>query len=430
MNKGINNTSKCVYYLMLITALFFSLFGLLCESNPLSSINGVLTIYKSNAALITDLIGVGGLGGAFLNAGTTMLFAVMVMKFADIDFNGASIGCAFIVCGYAFFGKNLVTAIPIVLGSYICSRVKKVPFKTYSNMSLFTTCLGPFVTYIATNTIIEFSFIRIILAIFIGVFFGFVVPLVGSLTAKFHNGMLIFNIGLASGIVSTVVTGILKNFGYEFNSVLVWTFEYKKNILIFIIFLLFIYLITGIYLGGLKNYKNIFKHTGQTSGDADYVELEGFATALINMSLNGFITIIYLLIINADINGVTLSGIVTICGFGAYGMNPFNIIWAWVGIVFISFVSVWNINDPAIILAAMYCTCICSIAGKYGPIWGIIAGILHVSVAKYAAFNYGYLNLYNNGYSAGVVCIVLLPVIEYVNGIISSKNNNHDKTQK
>ena len=51
-------------------------------------------------------------------------------------------------------------------------------------------------------------------------------------------------------------------------------------------------------------------------------------------------------------------------------------------------------------------------AGQFGWKWGIAAGVIHASVVLNTGFLHGGLNLYNNGFSAGLVCIVLVPLIE------------------
>ncbi len=43
---------------------------------------------------------------------------------------------------------------------------------------------------------------------------------------------------------------------------------------------------------------------------------------------------------------------------------------------------------------------------------GILAGMLHVAIATCTSQMYGGLNLYNNGFSAGWVAIIMVPVLE------------------
>ena len=53
-------------------------------------------------------------------------------------------------------------------------------------------------------------------------------------------------------------------------------------------------------------------------------------------------------------------------------------------------------------------------AGKFGPVVGIIAGYLHSSVALNVGIVYGGMNLYNNGFAGGIVAIFLVPVVQSI----------------
>ena len=71
----------------------------------------------------------------------------------------------------------------------------------------------------------------------------------------------------------------------------------------------------------------------------------------------------------------------------------------------------FNINDPAIQLAALFGTALSPIAGKFGWQWGVVAGFIHSSVVLNVGYLHGGFNLYNNGFAAGLVSAVLLPII-------------------
>ncbi len=62
-------------------------------------------------------------------------------------------------------------------------------------------------------------------------------------------------------------------------------------------------------------------------------------------------------------------------------------------------------------LAALFGTTLAPIAGRFGWHWGIVAGFEHSSVAQTVGQLHGGLVLYNNGFTAGLVAAVLLPVM-------------------
>jgi hypothetical protein len=70
-----------------------------------------------------------------------------------------------------------------------------------------------------------------------------------------------------------------------------------------------------------------------------------------------------------------------------------------------------NAHDPSLILAALFATTLAPIAGRFGWYWGIAAGLVHSSVALNVGYLHAGLNLYNNGFAAGIVAAVLVPII-------------------
>lgn len=70
------------------------------------------------------------------------------------------------------------------------------------------------------------------------------------------------------------------------------------------------------------------------------------------------------------------------------------------GVYLASFTKTWAINQPSPILALLFSTTLAPVAGRFGPVAGIIAGYLHSSVALNVGIVYGGMNLYNNGLPA------------------------------
>jgi hypothetical protein len=115
--------------------------------------------------------------------------------------------------------------------------------------------------------------------------------------------------------------------------------------------------------------------------------------------------------VRGDLNGPTIGAIFTIVGFAAYGKHPRNIIPIMLGVFVGSLFKPWNPSDPSIQLAALFGTTLAPIAGRFGWHWGIVAGFVHSSAALSVGTVHAGLNLYNNGFAAGIVASVLVPVI-------------------
>src|SRR5260370_35575588 len=71
----------------------------------------------------------------------------------------------------------------------------------------------------------------------------------------------------------------------------------------------------------------------------------------------------------------------------------------------------WTASDPSVTLAALFGTTLAPIAGRFGWQWGIVAGVVHSSAALRVGPLHAGLDLYNNGFAAGRVASLLLPVV-------------------
>ena len=90
-----------------------------------------------------------------------------------------------------------------------------------------------------------------------GDFYGFVMPPLSMHTASMHLGYNLFNVGFSGGILAFAIVCILRAFGMESDSVLIW--KEGQNIYIgtglflyFLIAIVFGFLISGRKIGGLK----------------------------------------------------------------------------------------------------------------------------------------------------------------------------------
>ncbi|WP_448831750.1 DUF1576 domain-containing protein [Camelimonas sp. ID_303_24] len=129
------------------------------------------------------------------------------------------------------------------------------------------------------------------------------------------------------------------------------------------------------------------------------------------MGVSGFIGMAYVLLVGSDLNGPVIGAILSIVGFAAFGKHPRNFVSVMAGVFIGSLAKPWNAADPSIVLAALFGAALAPIAGRFGWHWGIVAGFLRSSAALSVGVVHGGLNLYNNGFAAGIVASVLEPVI-------------------
>ncbi len=408
MNKEMRFDSK--YTFVVIFSLTQILFGF--TQNSLDEIlSGLRSIVTSPSTLITDYIGLSNMGAAFVNAGLVSLACIGLLYMLKQSLNGPLMAAILTISGFALFGKNLFNIWFILLGTYAYSRYKKEKFNKYLVPAFFGTAMAPAVSEIAFTKSLPLAF-SLPLAIGFGLLLGFLIAPLASSLINVHQGFNLYNIGFTAGMIGLVFVSIIRSFGYVPTSQFVWTSGNNPTLSVYLLGLFLVILITGFLINNksFKNYGKLLKHSGKLI--TDFVQLEGFGVSLINMGLMGILSTSYILLINGDLNGPTIGGIFTIAGFSLFGKHPRNILPIFLGVTIGSIVKVFAINDPAIQLAALFGTALAPIAGKYGWQWGIVAGFIHSSVALNVGYLHGWLNLYNNGFAAGLSAAVLIPIIE------------------
>ncbi len=397
-----------ILWIILFYAITFIGFGVLIES-PVEIMNGLVRIVTTRDALITDYIGVGGAGAAFFNAGLLTGIACFLYRNSQTSVSGSSIACLFLMLGFGLFGKNIFNVWPLMAGVWLYAKLRNEPFSEHINCALFGCALAPVFTEIFYSTAIPLG-ISIPLSLASSLLLGFILSPVASQLFKVHAGFNLYNIGFTAGILGTLIVALYKSYGFVPEPVMIWTSERRWLLTSFLAILFLSMPILGVLLDGhsLRRFSRLIQLSGQAP--TDFVAIVGLGATMVNMGLCGMLGLTYLLLIRADLNGPTIGGILAIVGFAACGKHPLNITPVMAGIVLGSLAKPGMINDPAIVLATLFGSTLAPIAGHFGWGWGMVAGFLHSSAALAVGFNHAGLNLYNNGFAAGLVAAVVVPV--------------------
>jgi hypothetical protein len=402
-------SDRAILMIVAAYAVAFVVFGLAVES-PAALLRGLADILTTRDALLTDYFGVGGVGGGCVNAGLLTLAAVFTYFQTNAKITGASVACLFLVLGFGLFGKNLLNVWTIVFGVYLYARFRREPFKTHINTAFFGAALAPIFSEILFSTSIPLA-LRVPLAFATSVVIGFVLAPAAAHLFKTHMGFSLYNMGFTAGIVGTLIVAMYKSYGFVPDPVFIWTTGNNRLLATFLSMVFASMLGAGYIIDRftLVRVLEIMRAPGQAP--TDFISMVGFGPTLANMGLTGFIGMIYVLAIGGDLNGPVIGAILTIVGFSAFGKHPRNIVPIMLGVFIGSLAKPWTAADPSVTLAALFGTTLAPIAGRFGWQWGIVAGIVHSSAAMTVGPLHAGLNLYNNGFAAGIVASVLVPVI-------------------
>ncbi len=372
---------------------------------------GVLRILTSHSLLITDFFAVGGMGAAFLNAAFILLTGVILVVVEKIPFTGPTMAALFINAGYGLWGKTPLNVLPILFGIWLYSRTHGVRLGRHIYTALFGTCLAPFVTELY-YTLPYPLIVRAALAVILGIIIGFFLPPLSAHTTSIHMGYNLFNVGFSAGILAFVLVCVMKSLGLETETVMVWKSGRPAGVIVGLYLFFALVFGVGFWAGDRKldGLKKILSRPGRAV--SDFILMDGAGPALMNMGLMGAVCTTYILLIGGDFSGPVVGAIMMVFGFSAFGAHVKNYLPVLLGVWLFTFVSRYEPTTPGIQLAAIFGIGLSPIAGQFGIPAGILAGILHSAVAMCTAQIYGGLNLYNNGFSAGWVAVVLVPALE------------------
>ncbi|RUA06812.1 MAG: DUF1576 domain-containing protein [Fusobacteria bacterium] len=412
----LKKAKQLTFILTVITLSVFMLFVFKDKTNIIAGLRNIIT---SPSTLITDFLVIGGLGATFLNAFSLFLFNFILVKSFKLKIDGLVLAAFFTVFGFSFFGKNVFNVLPIYLGGIMYAKFEQIDFKTILPTIMFTSALAPFISAMAFSSgTFENAYL---LAMILGIFIGFIATPLAKKMSSFHEGFNLYNLGFTGGLLGAVITSILKAYNFHIESQKLISTNYHTVLLITCSMTFSLMIFIGFYINenSFKGYRKLLKSTGLKS---DFIEIYGYGLSFINMGINGFISTGFVLLLGETLNGPFLAGILTIVGFSAYGKHPLNITPILFG-VWLAGVTT-NVDNFILVLSALFGTAMAPISGVYGPFWGIVAGWLHMSVVRNIGVVHGGLNLYNNGFSAGIVAGVLLPIIRI---FTERKNKFKDK---
>lgn len=376
-----------------------------------NTLQGFKAIVLSPTILITDFIQLGGIAASLINVAIIGFINIYLMHRYRLKINGVLIAAFFTLIGFSFFGKNIYNIMPIYIGGYLYTKYQKISFKDIIVVIMFGTALAPMISEISFSGMMP-PLLALGTAFVVGIFIGFVIVPLSSHMLKFHDGYNLYNIGFTSGIIGTVLTSVLRSFGITVAPVSIISTENYGILILLVVSILLGLMVAGIYINktALLKLPDVLKYKGRLI--TDFTHLVGYGTTFVNMSLLGIVSLSYVLIIGGIVNGPVLAGIFTVIGFGAFGKHLKNSLPVALGVIVTAVLFGYDLSSTGIIISVLFSTTLAPIAGTYGPLMGFVAGMIHMVLVTNVGVIHGGINLYNNGFSGGIVAGVLIPVVD------------------
>ena len=360
----------------------------------------------------------GSVSGAMLNFFLVSAVCCGLMFLPEAKVTGATVLAFFLTIGFCSWGMNILNIIPLMLGVFVYSLIKRQPFGKFINFAMFSTAVSPLITHVlfyypVMGDAPHLTVLGVALALVIGVVVGCSMPALCAHSPGFHKGYDLYNAGPAAGFLCFLLYAILhKTLGIEAPAIAATLGDgHRAFANTFCIVCFVLTLICGIVInGGVKGYGRLFMDSGYKS---DFTAKYAPGVCLMNVGIYGLFILLYYNLIGATFTGTTMGVVFCMLCCCCNGATPFNVFPIMIGYWLASLFGVTAINAQGIVVGLCFASGLAPITGEYGIIAGIVAGILHYCLVTSVPAIHGGFNLYNGGFTAGIVCFIYVPILEH-----------------
>ena len=174
-------------------------------------LQGLYTIVTTEDALITDYVLVAGPGAALVNSAIVTAISICLLYAAQDTLNGMTLVEMGLMSGFSLFGKNFVNIWPILAGTWLYTRLRRQRLAGNIGIGLMATALAPIVSYVALDN----GWGGPLEGVLVGAVIGFIMPPLASYTYRIQNGMNLYNVGFACGLVAMICVPLMSSLGAD-----------------------------------------------------------------------------------------------------------------------------------------------------------------------------------------------------------------------
>ena len=416
MNTKKYSANQVLKATFLCFALAFLIAGFLAGDRG-ELFSGMRQILTTPAQITKDYFEVGSVSAAFFNTGLVGLACCLIMCVPGFQANGTTVIAYFLTVGFAFWGMNIVNIWPCMLGAFLYAAVRREKPSTAVNFAMFATGLGPLVTDLFLRYPgLEnhgYTLASVALGILVGCVIGFLTAMGCAHAPNVHKGYAIYSAGLPIGMLGFFLRALLyTTLGGELpeiEAVLGSGFPVYCNVFCIVVFALCV--VAGFVLNGntFRGYLGLLKDPGHK---VDFSAKYGPGLAVMNLGFFGLFIVLYYNLVGATWTGATIGVVFCMLATGVSGSHPWNVWPIMAGYFLMSLVGVNAINAQSIVIGLCFANGLSPVAGQYGWFAGIVAGAMHYSLVTSVPALHGGFCLYNGGFTACLVCLILVPVLE------------------
>ena len=389
---------------------------------------GLWIIVSSPSKGSTNCFSLGGYAATFLNMGLIGLVCTALYCIPGKKSDSAAMLVTILTTGFGSWGINIVNMWPTMLGVMLHAVVRREKIGDHTNQMLFSTGLAPFISELLVRypnaEVGGFTVSGVLLALAVGLVVGFFLPAGLRNSPTVHKGFDLYSAALPVGMTAFLLQGLLyRAMGVAVPDAISDLHVANPALVNGFCIALFssLVLIAFIMGCGPKQYWKLLTGPDRV---LNFDDTYGNATMLMNVGMYGFFILAYYNLIGAEFNGVTFGVIFCMLATCNSGSHPGNV-WAIMlgyalaegafrllapitGGVFIQ-----QLNAQAVVVGLCYANGLSPIGDKYGWRYAVVASMMHFCMVTTVPELHGSMCLYNGGFTAALVCLLMVPGLEH-----------------
>ena len=412
-------------------------------------LTGMKDILLGTCKVATNYFTVGGFSATFLNMGLVGLFCTALCFLPGAKPTNVTTLGVILTIGFGSWGINPLNMVPTILGVLLFCLVKKEKPGAQANAMLYSTGIAPIISEMLFRypgfgkdaAYLGFYGLGIGMALIVGLIIGFFLPAGLGHAPNIHKGFNHYSAAVPIGFTAYFLRVVLYNvmLGKKIGDVSALPattgenpadFFWACNIFCIVLFVLCI--VVAFLMGGkFKDYLKLMKDTGK---GVSFTTKYGNAPFLMNVGFYGLMIVAYFNLAAFMDGGTERMGTVwTGMTFGIVfcmlctcnsGSHPRNVWPIMAGYVITSYLFGWisgllgvenyslTIANQSILIGLCYANGLSPISGTYGFGYGILGGGLHYLLVTAVPDMHGGFCLYNGGFTAALICLLLVPQLE------------------
>ena len=392
-------------------------------------LSGLWQIMSNPLKISTNCFVVGGYAATFLNMGLVGFAFLGLFLLLKATANNVSTLAFLLTVGFSSWGITVLNIWPTILGVVVYCLVKKEKLSANVNAMMFSTGIAPLISDLLVRypnaETVGFNLAGIVVTLLVGIVIGFVLPAGLTHAPQVHKGFDLYSAAVPVCFIAFFLNAMLyKTIGIALPAAPgadTLAVENQLAVNVFCILVFGACIAVALLLGCKpKDYLKLLKSENHVTNISGTLGKEVF---LMNAGVFGLFLLAYYNAIGATFNSVTFGLVFCMVCTCNSGSHPGNVWPIMLGYVVGSTVFGWlsalaggsyamAINAQAIAIGLCFANGLSPIVSKYGWFWGMVSAIMHYLLVTSVPNMHGGYCLYNGGFTAAVICVLLVPVLE------------------